>query len=126
MSGRRGGELTCEEGLEGDREELGDRTWATNAGATAEALIGTPSSSGCRWEISMLSLPPLLGISADGDRGPKSDSDSSLEVTRIAVSRALTCYQREDHCFVMPRMFETGFVVRVRRKGLPSGFLPDS
>ena len=87
MSSRRGGELTCEEGLEGDREELGDRTWATNAGATDEALIGTPSSSGCRWEISMLSLPALLGILTGGGRGPKSDSDSSLEVTRIAVSR---------------------------------------
>ena len=87
MSGRRGGELTSEEGFEDDSEELGDRTWATNSGETAEALIGTPSSSGCRREISMLSLPLLLGTSAGGERGPKSDPDNSLEVTRMGVSR---------------------------------------
>ena len=87
MSCRPGGELTWEEGLGGDKEELSDRTLATKAGEIAEALIGTPSSSGCRCEISMLSLPPLLGASAGGDRSPKSDPVNSFDVMRMGISR---------------------------------------
>src|SRR4051794_36767952 len=79
--------MSREDDFEGDKDESGDSTLATYADATAEAFIGTPSSSGWRREISMLSLPSRLGVSAGWDCKPKSDCVSSLEVTRRGVSR---------------------------------------
>ena len=82
----RGGGLIFGDSFGG--EYCGEKTLAAKVAETAEALMGTPSSSGWICEMSMLSgkVSWMVSRSCGGDWRPKSEEVNSLDVTRIALS----------------------------------------